>query len=182
MKTLFVFVVRRSLPAAVAAMLALTGCSTLNHTDRRILHDHGVSPALQAKMVHCGALTLPEIVELSHAGMLPEYITAYIRASHTRYELSDRDGFWLNSQGVSTTVIAYLFATPDLMSRASDRLAIIDWAPYYFPIYGGSLNTFGDETYPPTRAHLKTSGDRSDPTLQKQQGEYNKILGKQPAM
>jgi hypothetical protein len=131
---------------AICAMLPLGGCA-LNHADRSILADHGVSVPLRQKMAHLAPLTLPEIVELSRDGLLPEYITQYLRASHVMYHITDHDGYWLNRQGVNSTVITYLFATPDLLKRGSDRMAIFDWAPYFTPLYPGSLNTYGHQSY-----------------------------------
>jgi hypothetical protein len=181
MKRPFASLLRRLLWLAMPALLVLTGCGTLSHTDCRILSDHGVSPPTRAKMAHCGKLTPEEIVEVSRAGLLPEYIAAYIRASHARYELSDADAFRLNQQGVNPTVIAYMFATPSLMDRFSDRLTAIDWAPYYFPLFAGRLNTFGEESYISDRPRIKSSGTHTDSTLQKQQQDMSKILGKTPS-
>jgi hypothetical protein len=131
---------------ALPAMLVLDGCA-LSHTDRSILADHGVPVALRQKMAHVAPLTLHDIVELSRHGVLPEYITQYLRASHEIYHITDRDGFWLNRQGVNSTVISYLFATPELLARGSDRMAILDWAPYFTPFYSDSFNTYGREYY-----------------------------------
>ena len=131
---------------AISTMLPLGGCA-LNHTDRSILADHGVPVPLRQKMAHLAPLDLPEIVEISRDGMLPEYITQYLRATHVIYHITDHDGYWLNRQGVSSTVISYLFATPDLLARGSDRMAILDWSPYFTPLYPGSLNTFGHQSY-----------------------------------
>ena len=156
---------------AIPAMLFLEGCA-LNHADRSILADHGVSAPLRVKMAHLAPLTLPEIVELSHDGMLPEYITQYLHATHKIYSLSNHDEYWLNRQGVSTTVIVYLISTPETLKRASDRMAILDWAPYYTPFYSGSLNTFGDRYYLPPKAQMA----HSLPTLTEQQEATRKIV------
>jgi len=141
---------------ALPAMLVLDGCA-LNHTDHSVLADHGVSAPLRQKMAHLAPLTLPEIVELSQQGLLPEYITQYLRASHAIYHITDRDGFWLNRQGVSSTVISYLFATPDLLARGSDRMAILDWGPYFTPFYSDSFNTYGREYYYTEQARASSS-------------------------
>jgi hypothetical protein len=145
---------------ALPAMLVLDGCA-LNHTDRSILADHGVSVPLRQKMAHMAPLTLPEIVELSQHGLLPEYITQYLRASHEIYHITDHDGFWLNHQGVSSTVISYLFATPDVLVRASDRMAIFDWPPYFTPFYSGSFNTYGGAYYFTERARASSSSTQT---------------------
>jgi hypothetical protein len=141
---------------ALPAMLVLGGCA-LNHTDRSILADHGVPVPLRQKMAHLAPLTLPEIVELSRHGLLPEYITQYLRASHQIYHITDRDGFWLDRQGVNSTVISYLFATPDLLARGSDRMAVFDWAPYFTPFYSDSFNTYGREYYYTEQARVSSS-------------------------
>jgi hypothetical protein len=141
------------------AMLVLGGCA-LNHADRSVLADHGVSVPLRQKMAHLAPLTLSEIVELSRDGLLPEYITQYLRASHEIYHITDRDGFWLNRQGVNSTVISYLFATPDLLARGSDRMAILDWAPYFTPFYSDSFNTYGSEYYYTEQAKAQKRSDQ----------------------
>jgi hypothetical protein len=174
-------VLRWALPLLPAALFTLGGCSSLNPADRTILAAHGVSVPLRTKMAHLAPLSLPDVVELSQRGMLPEYITAYIRGAHTIYHLTERDGFWLNHQGVNPTVVAFLFATPDLLARGSDRTALIDWPPYYFPFYSGSLNYYGNEWYLPEKSYVANSGATADPTLLKQQNDMQKILGKSPA-
>jgi hypothetical protein len=146
---------------AIPALLFLDGCA-LNHADRSILADHGVSAPLRHKMAHLAPLTLPEIVELSQQGLLPEYITQYLRASHEIYHITDRDGHWLNQHGVSTTVISYLFSSPDLLARPSDRMAILDWSPYFVPFYFGSFNTYGNEYYYTERAQPAGASAHSD--------------------
>jgi hypothetical protein len=153
---------------ALPAMLVLDGCA-LNHTDRSILADHGVSVPLRHKMAHLAPLTLPEIVELSRDGLLPEYITQYLRASHEIYHITDHDGFWLNGQGVNSTVISYLFATPDLLARASDRMAILDWAPYFTPLYSDSFNTYGREYYYTERARASSPSTQAAAEAKAQQ-------------
>lgn len=160
-----------ALCVAASATLLLGGCA-LNHADRSILAEHGVSAPLRAKMAHLAPLTLPEIVEISHDGMLPEYITQYLHATHKIYSLSSRDEFTLNRQGVSSTVIVYLISTPETLKRASDRMAILDWAPYFTPLYSGSLNTFGDRYYLPPKAQMA----HSLPTLTQQQEATRKIV------
>ena len=153
---------------------------TLDHADRSNLQAHGISPELKAKMAHLQPLTLPDIVELSQHGLLPEYIIQYLHATHRVYNIADADGYRLNRQGVNTTVIAYLFATPDLMARASDRTAFFDWAPYYVPFYGGMMNTFGGETYEGSKSYVSNSSSQTDPTLLEQQKEEQNILGPGP--
>ena len=147
--------------AALPALLLLDGCA-LNHADRSILADHGVSDPLRQKMAHLAPLTLPDIVELSRHGLLPEYITQYLRASHEIYHITDHDGYWLNRQGVSSTVISYLFATPDLLARGSDRMAIFDWAPYFTPFYSNSFNTYGSEYYFTEKALPSSSSTQTE--------------------
>jgi hypothetical protein len=144
------------LSLALPAVFLLDGCA-LNHTDRSILADNGVPVPLRHKMAHLAPLTLPEIVDLSRHGLLPEYITQYLRASHEIYHITDHDGFWLNRQGVNSTVISYLFATPDLLARGSDRMAVLDWAPYFTPFYPDSYNTYGREYYYTERARAFSS-------------------------
>jgi hypothetical protein len=151
----------------------------MTHADRLNLQAHGVDPALTQKMTHFAPLTLPEIVELSKHGVLPEEIIQYLHATHYVYTISDADGYHLNGQGVNPTVITYLFATPDLMARASDRTRFFDWAPYYVPTYGGMMNTFADEDYGSQKSYFGGLGKSSDATLQKQQSEQQKILGPQ---
>jgi hypothetical protein len=153
---------------ALPAMLVLDGCA-LNHTDRSILADHGVSVPLRQKMAHLAPLTLPEIVELSRHGLLPEYITQYLRASHEIYHITDHEGFWLNRQGVNSTVISYLFATPELLARGSDRMAILDWAPYFTPFYSDSFNTYGREYYYTERARASSSSSPAESQAKAQQ-------------
>jgi len=142
---------------ALPSMLLLDGCA-LNHADRSVLADHGVSVPLRQKMARLAPITLPEIVELSRDGLLPEYITQYLRATHQVYHIDDREGFRLNREGVNSTVISYLFATPDLLARGSDRMAIFDWAPYFTPFYPGSLNTYGGESYFTEQAKVSNGG------------------------
>ena len=153
---------------ALPATLVLDGCA-INHTDRSILADHGVSVPLRQKMAHLAPLTLPEIVELSRHGLLPEFITQYLRATHAIYHITDHDGYWLNRQGVNSTVISYLFATPDLLARGSDRMAILDWAPYFTPFYSGSLNTYGSEDYYTERARASSSSSAAEAKAKAQQ-------------
>lgn len=162
----------------LAATLCV-GCMSLNRADRSNLRAHHVNPALEQKMARIQVLTLPEIVELSHCGLLPEYIIGYLHATHHIYPLSDVDGFRLNREGVNPTVIAYLFATPDLMARGSDRTAFFDWSPYYVPLAGGMMNTFGAETYGGEKSFLSSHGAQAqtDPTLIEQQKQEQKILG-----
>jgi len=156
------------------------GCTSMTHADRRNLQAHGLDPALTAKMAHFAPLTLPEIVELSNHGVLPEEIIQYLHATHHVYTISDADGHRLNGQGVNPTVITYLFATPDLMARWSDRTGFFDWAPYYVPTYGGMMNTFADENYGAEKSYFGGSGKSySDSTVQKQETEQQKILGPQ---
>lgn len=153
---------------ALPAILVLDGCA-LNHVDRSILADHGVPVPLRQKMARLGPLTLPEIVELSRHGLLPEYITQYLRATHAIYHITDHDGFRLNRQGVSSTVISYLFATPDLLARGSDRMAILDWSPYFTPFYSDSLNSYGSENYYTESARASSSSSAAEAKAKAQQ-------------
>jgi hypothetical protein len=168
-----------NLPRALllGAALFCAGCQSLNHADRANLAAHGVRPDLARKMAHVQPLTLPEIAEVSRRGLLPEYILTYLHATHHVYDISDADGFRLNREGVNPTVIAYLFATPNLMARASDRTAFFDWAPYYVPLYGGMMNTFGAETYGGDRSYVPSGTSPTDPTVVEQQRQENRILG-----
>lgn len=155
---------------ALASSLLLGGCA-LNSTDRHILAEHGISAPTREKMAHLAPLTLPEIVEVSRCGMIPEYITQYLRATHQPYNLSNHDVFWLNRHGVNSTVITYLVSTPDTLALPSDRMAILDWSPYFVPLYGGSLNYFGHEYYLPNRKQL-----RDIPSLSQQNAETQRIV------
>jgi len=163
----------------LAAVLC-SGCAGLTHADKSNLQAHGVAPDLEHKMARIAPLTLPEIVELSHRGLLPEYIIQYLHATHQIYNLSDSDGYSLNHQGVNPTVVAYLFATPDLMARASDRTRFFDWSPYYVPFYGGMMNTFADETFGAEKSYMSSGGSVADSTIEKQQQQEQKILGADP--
>jgi len=131
-------------------------------------------------MTRLQPLTLLEIVELSHRGLLPEYIIQYLHATHQVYRITDADGYRLNRQGVNTTVIAYLFATPDLLARASDRTAFFDWSPYYMPFFGGLMNTYGSESYGGDAANISNTSSQTDPTLVEQQKKEQDILGPEP--
>ncbi len=155
----------------LASSLLLGGCA-LNSTDRSVLEEHGISAPVRAKMAHLAPLTLPEIVEVSRCGMLPEYITQYLRATHQPYHLSSHDVFWLNRHGVSSTVITYLVSTPDTLALPSDRMAVIDWSPYFVPFYDGSLNWFGHDYYLPPKKQMA----HHLPTLSEQNAETQRIV------
>jgi hypothetical protein len=96
-----------------AATLALAGCglSDQQKADYASVSRAGVSPAIYDKMVHDDALSINDIVELSHARVSDGVIVRYIRDHGTVYALSGQDIDNLHKDGVSPSVIDFMIQT-----------------------------------------------------------------------
>jgi hypothetical protein len=72
-------------------LLCLTGCATLNRTDRYTLEEHHVSPGLYELMIHQEPLPLDGIIELSHRQLSSSFIIHYLYSTRAVYRLAPED-------------------------------------------------------------------------------------------
>jgi hypothetical protein len=112
--------------AAICA-LALGACSSLDHTERNMLQQHGVGGPLYEKMMHGEPLTLADIIELSQRGLPPRFIVDYAHDTHFVYHLKPEDLRDLRGAGVPREVIDYLQATPGMYAP---RIGPYPYGPY----------------------------------------------------
>jgi hypothetical protein len=97
--------------AAVPFLLAACGPDSQQLADYNAVERSGVSPAIYDKMVHDDNLSLSDIVSLSRARVNDGVIIRYIRDHDTTYYLSPPDFHYLQSNGVSQSVIDYMAQT-----------------------------------------------------------------------
>ncbi len=98
----------------VIGALSLGACSSLNHSDRTLLAQHGVGGYLYDKMKHGDPLELGDIIELSRRGLPTRFIVEYLRDTHFIYRLKPEDVQRLRSAGVAQNIIEYMLATPGM--------------------------------------------------------------------
>lgn len=94
----------------------LTGCTTLNRRDQRLLDSYGVSGPTYDKMQHHEPLTLDDVTYLSQRGVPGPFIVHYLRPTYVVYNLSGGDVARLRQAKVEEGVIRYLQATPAMFS------------------------------------------------------------------
>jgi hypothetical protein len=123
----------------IAAVCALTlgACSSIDHSERNLLQQHGVGGALFEKMRHGEPLDLAEIIELSQRGLPARFILDYVHDTRFVYHLKPEDLRELHAAGVAREIIDYLEATPGMYAP---RLG-----PY--PYYGPGPYPYGPYPY-----------------------------------
>jgi len=116
--------------ATALLLTGLAGCATPNRTDRYLLQEHNVPPALYARMTHKEALALTDIIELSREHLAPGFIVHYLSSTYAVYRLDTQDVTRLRQAKVSQEVIDYLQATPSMYGPR-----YYPYGPYYYGDY-----------------------------------------------
>jgi hypothetical protein len=101
----------RRLWLAVPLMLAACAPTQQQLADQAAVERSGVSPAIYDKMVHDDSLSLSDIVALTHARVNDGILIRYIRDHGTVYILSHQDIDYLQTNGVSPSVLDYMIQT-----------------------------------------------------------------------
>jgi hypothetical protein len=97
----------------LGASLLLAACapSAQQQADYSAVERSGVTPAIYDKMIHDDPLSLTDIVALNHARVNDGIVVRYIRDHGTVYPLSRDDINYLQSNGVSPSVIDFMVQT-----------------------------------------------------------------------
>lgn len=111
----------------VIGALSFSACSSLNHSDRTLLEQHGVGGYLYDKMKHGDPLELGDIIELSRRGLPTHFIIEYLHDTYFVYHLTPEDEQRLKSAGVAQNIIEYLLATPGMFGP---RIGPHPYGPY----------------------------------------------------
>ena len=95
------------------AVLFLAACAPTEQqkADADAVERSGVSPAIYDKMIHDDALSVSDVVALSHARVNDGVIVRYIRDHGTVYVLSPDELNYLHGNGVSPSVIDFMVQT-----------------------------------------------------------------------
>ena len=105
-------ILKRALCVAVVPLfLAACGPTAQQQADQAAVERSGVTPAIYDKMVHDDALSISDIVSLSHARVNDGVIIRYIRDHGTTYYLRPPDLEYLHNNGVSQSVIDFMQQT-----------------------------------------------------------------------
>jgi hypothetical protein len=111
--------------AILPLLLAACGPDAQQQADLNAVSRSGTSPAIYDKMVHGDALSLSDIVSLTHARVNDGVILRYIRDQGTVYYLHGDDFKYLHDNGVSQSIVDYMAST-----------APNYWGPGPYPYYG----------------------------------------------
>jgi len=129
-------------------LTGLAGCATLSRTDRYMLEDHHVTPALYARMIHEEPLSLTDVIELSQRHLSPGFIIHYLSSTYAVYRLDREDIARLRNAKVDQGVINYLMDTVPLYAPRpyGDPYVRPYPYPYYYPYYpwGGGVSVIFD--------------------------------------
>ena len=119
------------------SLVLFAGCAAIDKTERNILVQQNVSPAVRDRMVHGDILTLSDIIELSQRQVPPGLMIRYLNFTRAIYSLDKPALTRLNQAKVPQEVIDYLLETP---SRFAPRAyyyprPYYSYDPYYYPYY-----------------------------------------------
>jgi len=111
------FGMSRPLLALVALSFILTGCASLDDTDRYFLQSFQVPKPIYTKMVHRKPLSFDDITGLVQTGVPGSYIVDYLRTTKTHVRPSAAELASLRQLGASEHLIHYLSAPPEKPRR-----------------------------------------------------------------
>ena len=135
---------------ATICALTLGACSSIDHSERSLLTQHGVSGPLFEKMRHGEPLDLGEIIELSQKGLPTRFILDYVHDTHFVYHLKPEDLRELRGAGVAREIVDYLEATPGMYAP---RIGPYPYGPYPDGPYPYGPYEYGYGYYGPGRGY-----------------------------
>ena len=121
----------------------LAGCQTVNRQDRTVLRGHDVPQDVFDKMVGGRALSLQDVITLSHRTVPPALIIRYMKETDRTYRLREADVQRLEVAGVNKEVISYMLSTAPPYGPAGYREGYPYLPPFpyaYGPYYDNLPN------------------------------------------
>jgi len=131
----------------VCILALLSGCASIDRSERNTLLQHNVSPVIYDRMVRGEVLTLSDIIALSQRQVPARLVISYLYSTRAVYSLDKPGLARLRQGGVGQNIIDYLLDTPSLFALRPYYYAERPYYPYgpYYPyapygprFYGGS--------------------------------------------
>jgi hypothetical protein len=95
------------------AVAAMSGCCALSKDQTTAYDQSNVSAPVYARIQKHQALTLADVVDLSHSGVRSSEIITYLTVSKSSFNLTQQEVSHLWKEGVSGDVIAYMRDKPE---------------------------------------------------------------------
>ena len=124
---------------------AVTGSAVGTALDEIETKNRAEIAAQLGRPVTQGAATVPEVLDMTRAGVDPRLIINYVNSAGMAQSITAQDVIYLHEQGVNTDVIQAMqhprsADPPTVVSVPPPRQTVIieedPWGPYYYPHYG----------------------------------------------
>lgn len=135
----------------VCILALLSGCASIDRSERNTLLQHNVSPVVYDRMMRGEVLSLNDIIELSQRQVPARLVISYLYSTHAVYSLDKPGLALLRKGGVGQNIIDYLLDTPSLFAPRpyyyGERPyypygSYYPYGPYYSPVYGSASVVF----------------------------------------